>query len=72
VLAGEVSLAGEVRPVRRMAGRARAAKAMGLGRVIGPPETRETGAEAADGWTHVGSIGAAIKALFGTAERPGS
>lgn len=68
VLAGEVSLAGEVRPVRRMAGRARAARAMGLGRVVGPPETREAGTESSDGWTHVGSISAAIKALFGKAE----
>lgn len=71
VLAGELSLAGEVRPVRHMAGRARAAKAMGLGRVVGP-ETREVGTDAADGWIHVGSIGAAIKALFGKAEQPGS
>ncbi len=68
VLAGEVSLAGEVRPVRRMSGRARSARAMGLARVVGPPETREAGAESVDGWTHVGSIGAAIKALFGTAD----
>jgi len=72
VLAGEVSLAGEVRPVRRMSGRARAAKAMGLARVVGPPETREAGAESVDGWTHVGSIGAAIKALFGKVDASGS
>jgi DNA repair protein RadA/Sms len=72
VLAGEVSLAGEVRSVRRMAGRARAAKAMGLTRVVGPPETREAGAETSDGWTHVGSIGAAIKALFGKVDATGS
>ncbi len=68
VLAGEVSLAGEVRPVRRMSGRARAARAMGLARVVGPPETREASAESVDDWTHVASVGAAIKALFGTAE----
>jgi len=64
VLAGEVSLAGEVRPVRRMAGRARAAKAMGLNRVIGPPLLSEKATQ--DTWDQVASIGAAIRSLFGS------
>ncbi len=37
-LFGELTLAGELRPVRRMPGRARAARAMGLNRVIGPAD----------------------------------
>jgi DNA repair protein RadA/Sms len=64
VLSGELSLAGEVRPVRRMVGRARAAKAMGLARVIGPAEG--SAAERKE-WEQVASIGAMVRALFGTA-----
>ena len=71
-LAGEVSLAGEVRPVRRMSGRARAARAMGLGRVIGPTEPKERGADKADSWDQVASIGATIRALFGASGETGS
>jgi len=63
-LAGELSLAGEVRPVRRMVGRARAAKAMGLARVIGPTEG---GAADRNDWEPVTSIGATVRALFGSA-----
>jgi len=37
-LAGELSLAGEVRPVRQMAKRARAAAALGFSPILGPPE----------------------------------
>lgn len=40
-LAGEASLAGEVRPVSRMSGRVRAATAMGLTRVLGAPDLHE-------------------------------
>jgi len=64
VLAGELSLAGEVRPVRRMVGRARAAKAMGLARIIGPAEG--SAAERKE-WEPVASIGAMVRALFGAA-----
>ena len=64
VLSGELSLAGEVRPVRRMVGRARAAKAMGLARVIGPAEGSV--AERKE-WEQVASIGAMVRALFGAA-----
>jgi DNA repair protein RadA/Sms len=41
-LAGELSLAGEVRPVRQMRRRARAAAALGFGMVIGPVADAET------------------------------
>ncbi|MFH2112911.1 MAG: magnesium chelatase domain-containing protein, partial [Spirochaetota bacterium] len=37
-LAGELSLAGEVRPVARMRGRARAARALGFTRIYGPAD----------------------------------
>jgi len=67
VLSGELSLAGEVRPVRRMVGRARAAKAMGLARVIGPAEG--SAAERKE-WEQVASIGAMVRALFGAATAP--
>jgi DNA repair protein RadA/Sms len=62
-LAGELSLAGEVRPVRRMAGRARAAKAMGFERVVGPKESGP--GDRGDSWEQVSTIGATIRALFG-------
>ncbi len=68
-LAGEVSLAGEVRPVRRMVGRARAAKAMGLARVIGPPDAEATRKE--DSWERVSTVGATVRALFGSPKENG-
>jgi len=73
-LAGELSLAGEVRPVRRMAGRVRAAKAMGLGRVIGPSESGSpelAGQDRADAWERVTTVGATVRALFGGATGSG-
>ena len=62
-LAGELSLAGEVRPVRQMRRRARAAKALGLDLVLGPPEGGEEGT--VKEWKAVSDIGAALKELFG-------
>ncbi len=49
-LAGELSLAGEVRPVRSMERRARAAQQLGFGRVVGPAAVlpgEETGGSSA-------------------------
>lgn len=43
-LAGELSLAGEIRPVRQMARRARAARVLGFGTILGPGETKYGGA----------------------------
>ncbi len=67
-LAGELSLAGEVRPVRRMAGRVRAARAMGLGRVVGPaeagPDAAPSPGRAARG-VKSGSAGSAAGAVAG-------
>lgn len=70
-LFGELTLAGELRPVRRMLGRTRAAKAMGLNRVIGPPENgsetgRKTGKpnESEDSWEEKHNITNAVKSIF--------
>jgi DNA repair protein RadA/Sms len=64
-IAGELSLAGEVRPVRRLPGRIKTARNLGFDRFLGPP---------ADGTDHQGDIPAAgmtvrdlktaIKSLF--------
>lgn len=74
-LAGELSLAGEVRPVRQMAKRARAAKALGFTAVLGPLEVkygdREEGetapsrkAGAKPEWAQADSLKASIRALW--------
>ena len=64
-VAGDVSLAGEVRPVVQMARRARTGKEMGMGRCIGPAKTRDGETDAAVKWTGVKSIGDAVRVLFG-------
>ncbi len=61
-LAGELSLAGEVRPVRHMRRRARAAQALGFGRVVGPRE------EGAPEWVGVAELKDALRELFGRAK----
>ncbi|PKL09004.1 MAG: DNA repair protein RadA [Spirochaetae bacterium HGW-Spirochaetae-7] len=69
-LAGELSLAGEARTVRKMPGRAKAAAAMSFRRVLGPQEPRASGSglEPGEAWEQVGSIAAMIRTLFGSAE----
>jgi DNA repair protein RadA/Sms len=58
-IAGELSLAGEVRPLRRLPGRVKTSKSLGFERFIGPiPE------EAAPDITGVKDIKAAVMALF--------
>ena len=61
-LAGELSLAGEIRPVRHMRRRAKAAQSLGFDRVIGPAE--EGGRE----WRAVADLKAALRELFGGAK----
>ncbi|GHU81721.1 DNA repair protein RadA [Spirochaetia bacterium] len=39
-IAGELSLAGEVRPIRRISGRIKAARSLGFDRFLGPPPER--------------------------------
>ncbi len=70
-IAGELSLAGEVRPIRRLSGRIRAAQALAFDRFVGPPsDAREKpapgtpGQAPAAGWTAVRDLAAGIKALF--------
>lgn len=64
-VAGEVSLAGEVRPVAQMARRARAGQELGMSRCIGPARTRDGEAEGSVKWTPVTSVGNAVRVLFG-------
>jgi len=61
-LAGELSLAGELRPVRQMRRRARAARALGLDLVFGP-----AGGEEGEGkeWRASKDLKEALKALLG-------
>jgi DNA repair protein RadA/Sms len=61
--AGELSLAGEVRPIRRLLGRVKTAKNMGYNAFLGPvPEGNENTEES--GYIAVRDIKAAIKAIF--------
>lgn len=60
-MAGELSLAGELRPVRQMRRRARAAKALGLDLVLGPGGEEGAGKD----WKVVSDARGALKAIFG-------
>jgi DNA repair protein RadA/Sms len=73
-LVGELSLAGEIRPVRQMRRRSKACAALGFARVIGPAEiSGEAGAsrgkaassQDGSGWTQAQDIKSALRALFG-------
>jgi DNA repair protein RadA/Sms len=67
VLAGELSLAGELRSVRRMDTRIKTAKSLGFTRFLGPvPDTRETGGAPQDHpeLQRITDIKGAISALF--------
>ena len=57
VIIGELSLAGEVRPVPRLRQRVKTAKDLGFGRVFAP--------EAEGGCSRVGNVGELVKAVFG-------
>jgi len=68
-LAGELSLAGEVRPVRQMRRRARAAAASGLTLVIGPSDDagRTARDEGEGDWKRASDLKGALQALLGRA-----
>lgn len=66
-VAGELSLAGEVRPLRRMRARVRACGALGYTEVLGPPP--EDG-EGEPGWTGAATIREAVLRLFGPRAGP--
>jgi DNA repair protein RadA/Sms len=62
-MAGELSLAGEVRPLRRMRARVKACEALGFPEVLGPvPDDGEK----EKGWTGASSIQEALRRLFGS------
>lgn len=68
-LAGELSLAGEIRPVRQMGKRARAARTLNFAKVIGPGESTpaENGKreQQIDGnWLKVDSLKSALRVLW--------
>jgi DNA repair protein RadA/Sms len=70
-MAGELSLAGEVRPVRRLAGRIKTARSLGFENFLGPADTKaenEEGLRAAGGpggtVTRTADLKSAVNALF--------
>jgi DNA repair protein RadA/Sms len=64
-VSGELSLAGEVRPVPQMARRARTAGDVGFDRCFGPPSVRQGEHGTPVNWTGVSSLEDAVKRLFG-------
>lgn len=66
-LAGELSLAGEIRPIPHLRRRMRAADEMGFSRFIGPQATR-SGEEPIEGITKVSTIAESIRAVFGSTD----
>ncbi len=65
-IAGEVSLAGEIRPVAQMARRARAASEMGFARCLGPGSVRQGESGTPVNWSGVASLEDAVRKAFGT------
>ncbi len=64
-VAGEVSLAGEIRPVAQMARRARTASEMGFARCLGPGSVRQGESGTPVNWDGVASLEDAVKKIFG-------
>jgi len=64
IVTGEVSLAGEIRPVAHLRRRIRTAREMGYSRCIGPAHLR-SGEEAGEEWQRVATISDSIAAVFG-------
>ncbi len=62
--AGELSLAGEIRPVPQMARRARTATEVGFTRTVGPVSTRQGEQSAHREWSSAATIGQAVELLF--------
>ena len=65
-IAGEVSLAGEIRPVSQMARRARTAAEIGFDRCLGPGSVRQGERGTPVNWQGLGSLGEAVERVFGT------
>jgi DNA repair protein RadA/Sms len=70
-LAGELSLTGEIRPVKRLSSRVRAAKNLGYTSFIGPKlQGRDASDELkSEDWTQTDSIADCIKTLFSGLEK---
>jgi DNA repair protein RadA/Sms len=70
-IAGELSLAGEVRPIRRLSSRIKTAQGLGFERFIGPRSDslersgNEGGRATAENWTAVSDLRGGITSLFG-------
>jgi DNA repair protein RadA/Sms len=66
VIAGEISLAGEVRPIRRLSGRVRTARNLGFTQFLGPSSPAEEGSDTPpkEGFASFPNIKSVIKALF--------
>jgi DNA repair protein RadA/Sms len=62
--AGELSLAGEIRPVLQMARRVKTAAEVGFERTIGPGSVRQGESGAKVTWTTAPTIAEAVKTLF--------
>ena len=73
-LAGELSLAGEARPVRRFSARVKAARGLGFETFIGPRASRrdDGDAESSEPFTQAPDLRSAIRILFGTERTTGS
>ena len=67
-IAGELTLAGEVRPVRRLQGRIKTSRNLGFERFLGPPPETQEQREAQDS-LYVDNLKFAVKALF-SPEKP--
>lgn len=65
-VAGEISLAGEIRPIPFLQRRVRASSEMGFPTFVGPQGLRE-GDEPADGFVRVSTVDRGISAAFGSA-----
>ena len=65
VTAGEVSLAGEVRPVSQMARRSRTSAELGFGTCIGPSTARRSEGQDAPTWRGVQKLTEAVTLAFG-------
>lgn len=64
VLAGEVSLTGEVRPISHLRRRLKASRDMGFSRFIGPAGAKGDDTEPDSGWEQASSIGRAVELMY--------
>lgn len=65
-IAGELSLTGEIRPVRRLAGRVKTAANLGFNSFLGPAEGSTAPSQTEPGLKAVSNIKSAVKLIFGS------